>query len=295
MALPASFLRDGFKPLDTKLRKFRRMMIGTEGESESGKTEFMLSAPGPGIIVCLDRGFEGMLLNPKPPQTRCNDYAFSIVDIPLQSQVKQDGFVEGWNSFKSIYYKALGNADALTVGLDTDSASWELQQLAEFGKIAQVPPLMRTGVKAARRAMIARAFDSGKNVIGSNMLKDEYVDDIGEDGAIKMKDGKSVQKKTGERTRQGFPDQDYLWQVQLRHLVKKEKVTDGTKTLKMPNGLVVIVGKGLERTVVTYGIEILKCKFRGDVVGDVLWAEDCCFAGLVQHIFPDVKLKDWGF
>jgi hypothetical protein len=45
--LPASFLKDGFVPPD-KMRRTRRLMIGTDGPSNTGKTEFAISAPGPG-------------------------------------------------------------------------------------------------------------------------------------------------------------------------------------------------------------------------------------------------------
>lgn len=298
--LPLSFARDGFRDYVeiTKARKYRRLMIGTEGESESGKTEFMASAPGPGVVVCIDRGHEAMLENPNPPSTRRNDYAYVPLQIPVQQSALGDKahWVEAWRSFRSIVYKALDNPDCKTVGIDTDSASWELQQLAEFGRTRSIMPLMTVDVKAARRAFITRCYDSGKNIIGSNMLKDEWVDVLDEDGNPKIDDkGKKEQQTSGRRKRQGFPDQDYLWQIQLRHMSKPgELIRVGGKTITLRDKVIEIGGK-MVKGPTEYGIKILKCKVRSDVVGEELWGEDCNFAGLVQLIYPDTPLSEWGY
>lgn len=296
MSLPASFARDGFKPADYT-RKYKRMMIGTEGETESGKTEFMLSAPGPGIIISIDRGIEGLLLNPAPPSTRRDDFAVDVITVPLLTGGLKDDFEKGWTNVRERTYKALRNTDALTVCLDTDNVSWELQQLAEFGKIAQVSPGMRmqSPIKSARRLFISRMFDSGKNVIASNMLTDDYEDVRDAEGKIKLDDrGRVEQVRSGQRRRQGFSDQAYLWQVQLRHLSKKEK-KEVVIPAKLLGGKIIKPASKQVITKVSYGIEILKCKFRGDIVGDQLWDEDCNFMGLAKHIFPDTTPEEWGY
>lgn len=277
--LPASFTRDGFKSMQDISKKRKRVMIGTEGESESGKTEFILSAPGPGIIECLDRGHEAMLDNPTPPETRGTDFAFDVLSIPLVTQVAKEDYLKGWQEFKGRVYKAISYPECLTVAIDTDNASWELQQLAEFGKLTQIPPIMRTSVNAARRAFIAKLYDSGKNIIATNMLTDEYSAIVDGDGKPILKDGKEQQEKTGERRRQGFKDQNYLWQIQLRHFVTESKYIERLK-------------KTVPRK---YGIKILKCKANGELVGEELTGGDCCFASLVQLIYPGISLSDWGY
>jgi hypothetical protein len=278
MSLPRSFTTDGlYSP--PAIEKYKGVLIGTEGESESGKTEFMASGPGPGVILCVDRGHVAMLDNPHPPTTRCPDFAFKVIDIPLQTQTNVDGYKSGWAEFKSWLYKALSNADCRTVGIDTDSASWELQQLAEFGKLTQIPPLMRTGVKAARRAIVAKCADSGKIVVGSNMLTDEYVTVVDGEGRPTLKDGKEQQEKTGKRRRQGFPDQDYLWQIQIRHLVDPAKENPRT-------------GKKIPRQ---FGIRILKCKVNGELVGEELWGPECNMESLLRLCYPNIPKEKWGF
>ena len=55
-------------------RKYRGLMLAIEGRSDTGKTEFMLSAPGPGSILAMDRGFDAVFDNPMPPPTRRQDF-----------------------------------------------------------------------------------------------------------------------------------------------------------------------------------------------------------------------------
>ena len=262
MSLPASFARDGFLPISQVRSKKRHILIGTEGRSNTGKTEFVLSAPGPGIVLCLDRGFDGIFDNPNPPKTRREDFAFKVIPIPLATQAAQPEYLEYWRKFYAEYKTALANPDARVVGLDGDSDSWELQRLAEFGKLEQVPPMRYTAVNAARRAMIARAFDSGKIVISTNKLKDGYDSKIDNTG-------KEVQIRTGKDVRQGFADQEYLYQIQIRHLHNQD------------------TGQ--------FGLRILRCKADTTLQGLELWGEDCCFAGLVQTVYPHIPLKEWGY
>lgn len=259
MTLPPSFARDGFLPADKIRGKYKHLLIGTDGWSNTGKSEFCLSAPGPGIFLCLDRGHEAMLDNPNPPKSRRDDFAFKVIKVPMVAQQTQTGYIEYWNMFYKDYLHALDNPDARTVVIDGDSDSWELQRLAAFGKLTRVLPIKYTQVNAERRAMIARAFDSGKIVIFTNKVKEEY-DNSDED---------AIGKKTGEVKRQGFADQDYLYQVQLRHLHDPSKNR--------------------------FGIKILRCKSDTTLQGLELWDEECNFESLVSAIYPNVPLADWGF
>jgi hypothetical protein len=260
--LPTSFARDGFLPPSAVRGKVRHLLVGTDGWPNTGKTEFALSAPGPGIVLCLDRGFDGVLDNPRPPAARRDDFAYKVIQVPLPTQMAQPEYLDYWRAFYEQYKKALANPDARTVVLDGDSDSWELQRLAEFGKVTQVPPIAYANVNAARRAMIARAWDSGKIVISTNKLKEGYESQLDSNK-------KEVRLKTGKDARQGFPDMGYLYQVQLRHLYNKDDNS--------------------------FGIRILACKSDTSLTGLELWGEDCNFKSLVQTIYPQVPLKEWGY
>lgn len=283
--LPASFKTDGFFNAETsRVRRFMPglkrpgIMIGTDGESNTGKTEFSISAPGPGIVLCLDRGFDGMLDNPNPPSSRRSDFAFKAITAPLATQVLQAEYLEHWKNFRNDFYKALANPDVRTVVIDGDSDSWELQRLAEFGKLTQIPSMMYTNVNAARRGLIARAWDSGKTIISTNKIKPEWSIKRDEEGNPILKDGKEIREKTGDLVRQGFDDQDYLWQIQLRHLYQPPRINK-------------ITGKEVPQQ---WGIRILKCKPRPELAGSELWGDECSFSGLVKLVYENTELSEWG-
>jgi hypothetical protein len=268
--LPTSFLRDGFVH-PSQIRKQRRVLIGTDGPSNSGKTEFALSAPGPGIVICLDRGFDAMLDNPNPPPTRRDDFAFKVIQAPLPTQATQTDYLAYWKAFYAEYVKALNNPDARTVVLDGDSDSWELQRLAEFGKLTQVPSILYANVNAARRAMIARAYDSGKIIIATNKIRKDYQPKLDAKGVVVVGgDGKPLREWDGKAyERQGFDDQDYLWSIQLRHLYRPEEPR--------------------------WGVKITKCKPDPSVEGAELWGNECNMPFLLQNVYPNVPLKEWGY
>lgn len=262
MTLPASFAKDGFQGIEAlRSGKLRRLMLGTEGWSDTGKTEFAFSAPGPGIVICLDRGLDGILDNPNPPKSRQQDFAVKVIPRLLPTQATQPEYGTNWKLFYAEYMKALNNKDARTIILDTDSDSWELQRLAEFGQLQGVISLRYAGINAARKAMISRAYDSGKIVIGTNRLEEEYETKINNAG-------KDVQVKTGNTRRQGFKDQSYLWGMQIRHFITEDK---------------------------QYALEIIKCKADSSLVGMKLIGEECNFMSLVSAVYPQIPLQEWGF
>jgi hypothetical protein len=199
--------------------------------------------------------------NPRPPAARGKDIGYKIIPLPVQI-LSQQGYLEVWRAFYEEYKKALDNPDVRTVVLDGDSDSWELQRLAEFGRITQVPSLQYPAVNAARKAMIARGWDSGKVVIATNKLEHEYK-------RYTNAQGKEVSEKTGNTNRQGFKDFDYLWQVQLRH------VYDDVKQI--------------------WGLRIMRCKADTSLQGMELWGDDCNFKSLVSTIYPQIDLKEWGY
>jgi hypothetical protein len=256
-------------------------MIGTEGTTDSGKTEFILSCPGPGLIICLDRGFDASMDNPNPPVWRRKDFGLNIVTAPKETQsLDPKFFAPYWEAFYKRFLAALANAEALTVAIDGDSDSWELQKLAEFGRLTNVFPQTKYHpVYAARKAMYARAWDSGKIIIGTNKVRDEYKPVYMADGTTPVLDEKGEHKreKTGLKERQGFPDQDYLWHIQIRHL-------------RVPGG---VTKKGVAFGP-RWGLRILKCKAQPGLEGEELWDDDCNFKGLVQLVYPQVPLSEWG-
>lgn len=275
MPLPLSFTQQGFI---TPARKFKGLLIGTEGHDNTGKSEFIMSAPGPGIALALDRSYEAMMDNQEPPDTRrVGEWVWVPVKVPMATQLAgTDQFKPYWDDFfLKKYVPALDNADARSVAVDGDSDGWELQTLATFGKLTQIPPILRTGLNASRRAYIARSHDSGKIVIHTNKLKKKYFDQYNPDGSPKMgTDGKVVREWDGlSYERQGFWDHDYLYAIQIKHLYRQ--ATD-----KLAHG---------------WGIRILKCKANNSLVGVELWDGDANMPTLLELVYPHIPMTTWGY
>jgi hypothetical protein len=293
VSLPQSFIRDGFLPASMARKRhklpngklLKPLLIGTEGLTNTGKTEFILSCPGPGIVVALDRGM-GLMDNPNPPASRNPDFAWKVIQSPastvtIQATADQQAmygkcFIEARDSF----YAGLNNPESLTVAIDGDTDFWELHKLTAFGKLANVWPQTKYGdVYAQRKAIINRAWDSAKIVVATNKVKDEYVTLLKADGTPELeRDGSEKRQKSGNQVRQGFPDQDYLWEVQLLHMCKPPRVNPITK----------------KEVHMQWGIRILKCKHNPQMLGEELWGDDCNFRGLVSLIYPEIDPKEWG-
>lgn len=272
VAISSSLASKGFVTA-AKLRpegKFRRLLVGLEGPPDSGKSEFALSAPGCGMCIVLDRGIDPIFDNPNPPKTRNPNFGFKIISGPLATAGTQQEFLDTWKAYRQSAYDAVSDPAVRVVVLDGDSDSWEFQRLGAWGKVVQVPPHLYTEVNAARRAFYAKLWDSGKIIIATNKIKKHYTVVYDETtGKPKLDNaGKQVREWDGKSwERQGFDDQEYLWQIQLRHTYEDGK----------------------------FKIDITKCKANMGLVGQSLTGDECNFETLVQVCYPQVPLKEWGF
>jgi len=280
--IPASWRQYGYVSAEQAVKangsKFRRLMIGTDGATNTGKTEFALSCPGPGICHVLDKNVDGVLSNPAPPTTRNRNFVFNVCNPPMWNAASQNEFQQYWASFRDGVYRSLAVPEARTIVIDGDSDSWEIQRVAEFGKLAQVPGHLYVGVNAARRAFISRLWSSGKIIIATNKLKKEYETVMDDKGNPVVKDGKEQRAWTGQYERQGFADHEYLWQIQLTHLYKPTQYDEAGNVVEDQE----------------WGARITMCKANRSLEGDELWNSDCNFRSLVKHVYPHISMDQWG-
>lgn len=278
MTLPASFAKDGFFNYE-QIRGKRRIMISSEGLPDSGKSEFALSMPGPGVALCLDRGIKGVMENQNPPKTRQVNWAIKIVKVPKPGQVaittEKNPYLDYWRAYYADLKKILANRDCRSLLIDGDSDSWELQRMAVFGKVLKVPEIQYTQVNTDRRALYAMLFDTELNIVATNKLSKHYAPQIKNGRPMLDNSGKPIKEWDGTYERQGFKDQGYLWDLQLRHL--RGDVDDPEFNR----------GK--------WGIRILQCKPNVNLVGSELWGDDCNFSTLVEVVYPHIKRSEWGF
>jgi hypothetical protein len=293
MAVPAIFAKYNMvSALSKQKPKYKRLMLGTDGLTDTGKTEFLLSAPGPSAILAVDCSYDGALDNPFPPESRgsLENIAIENVVVPTANiGLKDEEYTQYFKDTRSKLYSFVAIPELRTVCIDGDSDLWALQLLAEFGRIDQIHPLSYPMVYGMKRHMTKRLWDSGKIIIATHKLKDAYEDVLDSRGhPTKDAKGKNVQVKiNGEYKRQGFNDQDYLWQIQIRHLFKAgvDKV--------VPAGP--LKGKVISKGEPQWGLRIMKCKPNKRLEGDELWGDRCNLRGLIEHVYPDNDPAEWGF
>lgn len=288
MPLPNSYANAGYHSYSAllKTRRYRGIMIGTEGRANSGKTEFYLSGPG-GVVEALDRGIEQCLDNPNPPESRNADlFAFNPIVVPLATQMKQEAYLESWRAYVKLHLDTLAMPEPRMVVTDGESDSWEWQQLAAFGKLTQIPPILRTEVNAARRALYARAKDSGKICLFTHRLKKQYenvVDAAGNPVPDPLAPGKDLREWYGNYERAGYGDHEYGFSIQLRHLYEPPS----TRMNKLLHREVTVPAR--------WGIQIQMCKSNRGLEGSQLWGDDCNLPTLLETVYPQIGLEEWGF
>lgn len=285
MSLPPSLERDGFIS-PTKLytaKKYRGLMIDIEGESGTGKTEFMMSCPEPVAIIGVDSQVHAPLDNPNPPSSRGKDLAIFPIDAPIDSGAEnqsKDAFLKYWFKFTGALYKGLDNQDVRTVGIDGDSDSYELQRMAEFGKLSGVAQLDYKNINTVRKTLYKRAYDSGKIIVATSKVKEVWVNVYEEDGVTKKltKRGNEVREPSGEFKIEGYANREYLWDVRLRGIFEPKRINSLTK----------------KEVPMRWGMQIIRCKANRSLEGDTLYGSDCCFRGLVEYIYPNIPIAKWG-
>lgn len=263
-------------------------MIASEGVSDSGKTEFAFTCPGPGMGLLWDRGFDAMQDNPKPPPTRRSDFGVKVIQAPAATQFDNaKEYRPYWLNGLKETLVAISNPDARTVFIDGDNVSWDLQRLAEHGRLTNIFPQTKyTDVYAARRALYFRLWDSRKIILATNMMRDEFKAMQNPDGSYIIDPATNEPKKerTGGKVAAGFPDQEYLWQIRIRHLYKPAVPPKWNQTLR----------RNLGGEPAQWGLKITKCKANMEMVGEELWGDQCTFTGLVSLVYPHIDLKEWG-
>lgn len=288
MNIPPSLANRGYETLET-VNKKRGVLICIDGPTDTGKTEFMLSGPGPGAIIAVDRNHEHTMKNPEPPESRNQNFFIHDLHIPLIGTAKQDGFKEAFEGYRNELYYLLAEKSLRSVCTDGDAETWELQRLAAFGKLKQVPQIDYDNVNNARKAMITRMCDSGKVVMATSKVGPAYEDKI--DAATGLPElsnnGKVIRVKSEtEYTIRGFSDRDFLWHIWIR-MMNRKRVTiiqSGPRA-----------GQEVPTGETEFGFRIMKCKPRMSLINMEMWDQSRVnFNGLMSIVYPNIPVAEWG-
>lgn len=249
--------------------QFKRLMLSLEGDRGTGKSELADSAPGLIAHLVLDRGIDSVIDNPFPPLTRNPNAYYKTITVPKASQAED--FKAYWQTFRLSLMDAIHSTDGRTVVIDGDPDSWELQRLAEFGRLTKVPPILYDTVNSARRALYARCYDSGKIIISTSRVRQvwETVKNPITGLPEVNSSGNDIRRWTGEYEKQGFNDGGYIWTIQARTLYNED------------TGV--------------YGFRFMTCKVNRSVEGQEFWGDECNMETLLAAAYPNVPREDWGF
>lgn len=273
---PEALTAVGFTRLQEIIRR-PRLTVSTGGREKTGKTRFMLTAPGPIAFFNFDRLIEPELLELAKQYKRevyLKQYVFSA------QTGKRADWEALWEEYKRDWMAAMRNFR--TVIQDTGTATWELCRLARFGKLTQVSPHHYGPVNAEFDSIIKlpQQFD-GVNCLISHRYKKEYK---GPGAAQKTKaaEGEVKEMWTGGFERQGYGGTPFEMQLVIEHF-------QSSSTYDVETG---------NRTVYTgpdqYGIRVVSSGINGgQLTGVELRGADATFQMLGQLAFPDSNPEDW--
>lgn len=237
------------------LKKRRRAIVSVEALPKHGKTEFILSAPGPIALVNLDEGLEGVV------EKWENKKEIQVADFGYRDATNQKEWIEVLEKVKTSIISTVTDPKIKTIGIDTGTELWELMRMARFGKVSapgQNISYWYAPVNAEFRDLFTKVRNSDKNLIITHRLGDEYMND----------------KKTGAYERKGFKEIGYMVQVNVRL---------SRRVVRAANG-------NIERA---FQFEVLDCRQNPDIAGEIVEEPMCDFPTLASMIFPDTNPGDW--
>lgn len=186
-------------------RSPKRLICNVQSIKKSvGKTRFAFTAPKPIGYISIEIGSEEGPADEFIPDNRESfdgiqivriqmaDPAYpNILDYPATkegrksydealSEAVQDAAQPAWDSFYSAYYASIANMR--TTVIDTGTDLYQLQRLANFGRLEKIPQLAYGQLKREFSKLFDDAFKSSGNLIVNSHMKDRgqtTVDDRG--------------------------------------------------------------------------------------------------------------------
>lgn len=243
----------------------RRLVVAVDGLDKGGKTNFLLTAPGPIAYQNFDDGEEGVIEKFQTQKTIWRaDYPIIVKKDQDPAAIMKavepiyDRFVTDYQ----LGLNAIQQGALRTIGVDTASEWWEVLRLARFGKLTQVMPHHYTALNTEYRNLIRGIYQTSGNLVLLHKLKAEWKDNPAT--------GKG--SKTGGYERAGFSDTGFL--VQVNVLAWRDQVADE---------------KGKRH----FHITVQNCRQNPNIAGLDLVDEMATFPWLGVHVFPDSSLEDW--
>lgn len=233
----------------------QRIILAIDADEKCGKTHFALTAPAPISYISTDFGLDGVVQKFQSYKRIwvCEQQigVEQLLALGADQAAREASKVQ--RAIDKAYAAALGKAR--TIVIDNASDLWEIDRLAEFGKLDKVMAREYGPVNRHFKGRIQAARSQGHtNLILIHQVKDEYLKN----------------ERTGKKKRAGFAATGYLVDV-------------NAFMYKNPS----------EEIPARYHLAITDCRHQPDVEGLDLSGEDLDFPSLAGLIFPQSSRGDW--
>ena len=215
----------------------KRLVMSLMGHQKTGKTHFSLEhTPRPVFYANIDLGTEGV--------TNKIDVAdVQEVIVRYEKGKQHQEYKKLWAEVEDLYNEALSHNSG-TLVIDSESQSWELQMLAEFGRTDQIMPRDRGNLNSDKRAFINACLSSDMNIIFCSRLREVWIDN----------------KATGTYERRGYNGLDYDCQVVAWSVKRQAKDVMGN-----------VVGD------TEFGLQVMDSRLNPSMEGKTYWGPMCRF------------------
>jgi hypothetical protein len=232
-----------------------RLILAIDADEKCGKTHFALTAPGPISYIDTDLGLDGVVQKfQNDKKIWVSSQTVNIDQIAQLNPNEASAAAEKvQRNIDRAYKAALGVAR--TIVIDNASDLWEIDRLAELGKLDKVLAREYGPVNRKYKSRIQAARAQGTtNLILIHQVKDEYLKN----------------ERTGKKKRSGFAATGYLVDANaFMYKVASEPIPD------------------------RFHMTITDSRHNPEAEQLDISGTDLTFQTLAQIIFPDSKLEDW--
>lgn len=176
-----------------------RLVMSIEGMEGTGKTWLACDAPGPLAFLSGDKNSEGVVKTKQKERmgTGRGEIIPQYFPWPLPDTENTEEIANAMRPVRNQWvkaYRAALRSKVRSVVIDTGGWVFLLIRLARFGTVKIFPQVLAAETNQFMQRLLDEGRDSGKTVIWTHRLKDEYADKT----VVRKKNGKPMLDKNGD-------------------------------------------------------------------------------------------------
>lgn len=262
----------------TSVPKLRapRTIWSVKGLPKTGKNRFAFTAPSDIVLHRFDTSSQGALeemqFGTKGLRIYTHDYTPPILPtgiVALTDQQLKDQYKPVLDNFDR-NFRALAPRARTTI-IDTESELWQIQRLAQYGKITQIVALQYANLNRAVTEWV-RLFEQGENnnLILLSQAREEW-------GNGTDDKGKAIRVKTGRLERMGSDAADFLVQAFFNAGYIEAQIGPQGQVLEPAH----------------FYLDLVRSDTNADLVGMRWWDKQITFQNVASALYPKVPAEAW--